>query len=627
MDKRSVLGFILIGIVLMVWLYWNSGNQQKTTQNLKRTQDSILSENEKINQDKEKKEKLLISESIDSLKQTLNNDSLAVDSLKIKYGNKFYTSSINYPDAAQEKVITVSNNLTEIVFSNYGGGLKMYTIKNTETWDKKPLQLVDWRAGKELHLLFTSKEGRSINTKDFVFESDFTDNSKINIENDGSYKLKFTLNLDPNGTEKIIKTYSFHPDKYEFDVNYEFVNPGKFIADNKYQIVWESSLNLSEFRSDQEATFAEASAYMGGELEYIDATDDTETYREDLNGNTDFVSMRTKYFGLYIIPTERKGDGAYLSGYKENLKDQGLMENYSIAVKMDIKNSSLEKSAFKILIAPLDYSLLKSYELELEKTLRFSLDFIVRPIAQYMILPVFLFLHSFIPSWGLVIILFALLLKIVLNPLTKTQMNSMKKLSEINPKITAIREKYKDDPVKANQQIMKMYKEEKINPAGGCLPMLLQLPILYALFGVFNSTIELRHASFLWIKDLSAPDVILHLPFKIPLFGIDDISGIALLMGITMFIQQKMTITDPKQKAMVYIMPVMLTLLFFSFPAGLNLYYFSFNLFSIIQQYYNKRKDSAKELDKENGMKTVTATVLESKKKNSSSKGFKKLKK
>ena len=524
-------------------------------------------------------------------------------------------------------MITVSNNLTEIVFSNYGGGLKMYTIKNTETWDKKPLQLVDWRAGKELHLLFTSKEGRSINTKDFVFESDFTDNSKINIENDGSYKLKFTLNLDPNGTEKIIKTYSFHPDKYEFDVNYEFVNPGKFIADNKYQIVWESSLNLSEFRSDQEATFAEASAYMGGELEYIDATDDTETYREDLNGNTDFVSMRTKYFGLYIIPTERKGDGAYLSGYKENLKDQGLMENYSIAVKMDIKNSSLEKSAFKILIAPLDYSLLKSYELELEKTLRFSLDFIVRPIAQYMILPVFLFLHSFIPSWGLVIILFALLLKIVLNPLTKTQMNSMKKLSEINPKITAIREKYKDDPVKANQQIMKMYKEEKINPAGGCLPMLLQLPILYALFGVFNSTIELRHASFLWIKDLSAPDVILHLPFKIPLFGIDDISGIALLMGITMFIQQKMTITDPKQKAMVYIMPVMLTLLFFSFPAGLNLYYFSFNLFSIIQQYYNKRKDSAKELDKENGMKTVTATVLESKKKNSSSKGFKKLKK
>ena len=229
---------------------------------------------------------------------------------------------------------------------------------------------------------------------------------------------------------------------------------------------------------------------------------------------------------------------------------------------MEIKNDALEKSSFMILLTPLDYNILKSYEIDLEKTLRFSLDFMVRPIAQYVILPVLFFMHSVIPSWGIVIMLFALIMKIVLNPLTKTQMNSMKKMSQINPKITAIREKHKDDPVKANQQIMKIYKDEKINPAGGCLPMLIQLPILYALFGVFNSTIELRQAGFLWIKDLAAPDVILQLPFKLPIFGIDQISGLALLMGITMFIQQKMTVTDPKQKALVYIMPVMLTLLF-----------------------------------------------------------------
>jgi YidC/Oxa1 family membrane protein insertase len=348
---------------------------------------------------------------------------------------------------------------------------------------------------------------------------------------------------------------------------------------------------MTEFRSDQEAAFAEAFAYMGGELETIDATSIDEEYKGDFNGSTEYVGLRTKYFGVYLIPQDRKGDGAFMSGYHEKLKDEGARENYSIAVKMDIRNDKSEKSTFKILITPLDYNILKSYGIELEKTLRFSLDFMVRPIAQYMILPVFLFLHNMIPSWGLVIIIFALLMKIVLNPLTKTQMKSMKKMSELSPKITSIREKYKDDPVKANQQIMKLYKEEKINPAGGCLPMLLQLPILYALFGVFNSTIELRNASFLWIKDLSAPDVILNLPFKIPIFGIDQVSGLALAMGITMFIQQKMTITDPKQKAMVYIMPVMLTLLFFSFPAGLNLYYFMFNLFSIIQQYWTNKKN------------------------------------
>ncbi len=223
--------------------------------------------------------------------------------------------------------------------------------------------------------------------------------------------------------------------------------------------------------------------------------------------------------------------------------------------------------------------------------MRFSLDFMVRPIAQYAILPFFLFLHKFISNWGIVIIIFSIVMKIVLTPFTRFQMKSMKKMGELQPKMNAIREKYKDEPQKQQQMMMKLYKEEKINPAGGCLPLLLQLPILYALFGVFSSTIELRQAYFgLWIHDLSVPDAVLQLPFKIPLFGIDYISGLAVLMGITMFIQQKMTVKDPKQMAMVYMMPIMLTFLFTTLPAGLNLYYFMFNLLSIIEQYFVTKK-------------------------------------
>jgi len=153
--------------------------------------------------------------------------------------------------------------------------------------------------------------------------------------------------------------------------------------------------------------------------------------------------------------------------------------------------------------------------------------------------------------------------------------------------MTEIREKHKEDPQKMNQQIMRLYKEYGVNPAGGCLPMLLQLPILYALWAVFGSTIELRQAHFIWwIQDLASPDVIATLPAKIPIFGIDKISGLALAMGVTMFIQQKMTVKDPKQKMMVWMMPVMMTLLFTNFPSGLNLYYFVFNLLSIVQQSY-----------------------------------------
>ncbi len=583
MEKRSILGFVLIGVVLMIWLYWNSGNQQKVAQNNKSKTDSI-----KITEQTKDK---LSDTNLLKTPSSVTSDSLLADSLKIKFGSIFASNAIGNPDASPEKLIVVETDNVQKEFSNYGGGVKQYIVKNYEAWDKKPLQLVDWKKGSELHLLFTSKDGKLINTKDLIFQSNYPIGNKVNINTDSNFKLIYTLMVTSDSSERISKIYTFQKDKYEFDVTYELQNSSKFLADNKYQVVWESSLNLTEFRSDQEATYSEAFAYMGGELEKIDATSVDQQYKEDFNGTTDYVSLRNKYFGAFIIPTNRKGDGAFISGSMEHLKDQGVRENYTVAIKMDVKDDKLEKSTFNILITPLDYNILKSYELELEKTLRFSLDFIVRPIAQYVILPVFLFMHKFIPSWGLVIILFALLMKTVLNPLTKTQMNSMKKMSQLNPKITAIREKYKDDSVKANQQIMKLYKEEKINPAGGCLPMLLQLPILYALFGVFNSTIELRHASFLWIKDLSAPDVIMHLPFKIPIFGIDQISGLAIAMGVTMFIQQKMTVTDPKQKAFVYVMPVMLTLLFFSFPAGLNLYYFMFNLFSILQQWWTNRKN------------------------------------
>ncbi|HMS34307.1 MAG TPA: membrane protein insertase YidC [Ignavibacteria bacterium] len=590
MDKRSILGFILIGIVLMMWLYWNSSNQQKLAQtNKPKTDSGKIIEQNKIPEKETESEK--------QLSGNIPADSLKNDSLVLKLGKTFAPKGIGNTQSQPEKIITLENEKVQMEFSNYGGGLKKYTIKNYDTWDKKPLQLVDWKTGKELHLLFTSRDGKLINTKDLIFESSYPEWKKIDLKTDSSFKLVYTLYISADSSEKISKIYNFYNELFEFDVTYEFSNPVKFIADNKYQVVWESSLNLTEYRSDQEATFAEAFAYMGGELETLDATSIGEQYKGDFNGNTDYVSLRTKYFGLFIIPKDRKGDGAFMSGYRETLKDNGAREHYSVAIKMDIKNDKTEKSTFMILLTPLDYKILKSYEMELEKTMRFSLDFIVRPIAQYVILPVFLFLHSMIPSWGIVIIIFAFLMKVVLNPLTKTQMKSMKKMSQLNPKITSIREKYKDDPVKANQQIMKLYKEEKINPAGGCLPMLLQLPILYALFGVFNSTIELRNESFLWIKDLSSPDVILNLPFKIPIFGISQISGLALAMGVTMFIQQKMTVTDPKQKAMVYIMPVMLTLLFFSFPAGLNLYYFMFNLFSITQQWWTNKKNPANETE------------------------------
>ncbi len=250
-------------------------------------------------------------------------------------------------------------------------------------------------------------------------------------------------------------------------------------------------------------------------------------------------------------------------------------------------------------MGPLDYDIVKSYGRHLDGMMSLGAAWIIRPISEYVMIPIFNLLRWLIPNFGVVIIVFSIIIKIALHPLTKTSMNSMKKMQALTPMMNEVREKYKDDPQKMNQAIMNLYKDYGVNPAAGCLPLLLQMPILFALYAVFRSSIELRQASFVgWITDLSIPDTIAHLPFSIPFFGITDISGLAVLMGITMFVQQKMTVTDPRQKAMVWMMPILMTLMFNSLPSGLNLYYFVFNLLSIGQQVWINKQHGDEPLRK-----------------------------
>jgi YidC/Oxa1 family membrane protein insertase len=269
--------------------------------------------------------------------------------------------------------------------------------------------------------------------------------------------------------------------------------------------------------------------------------------------------------------------------------NNGLKKNFALALKMPLMTGS-GRTRVTVYLGPLDFDIVKGYKRGLEQIMSLGSAWIIRPISEYVMIPLFQFLHMFIPNYGWVIIAFSIIIKLALQPLTRTSMKSMKRMQALTPMMTEIREKFKDDPNKQNQQIMNLYKEYGVNPAAGCLPMLLQMPILFALYAVFRSSIGLRQSAFMfWIGDLSIPDTVLRLPFTIPLFGITDVSGLALAMGITMFLQQKMTVTDPRQKAMVWMMPVLMTLMFNSLPSGLNLYYFVFNLLAIGQQvWFNK---------------------------------------
>ena len=589
MDRNTIIAFVLISAILIVWLFLNS--PQPPPQNGK-ISDSTIVTNERIRETVQEKIQDLDIES--KLENTRKADSL-------KFGTFFPAPK------GEEKIIKIENDLVKMEFSTRGGNIKKYYLKKFRNWysidvEKEKnfyyehVQLINYSKGGDYNLSFVTSDGKAINTGKLDFKYSGTQDY-YNLSKDDSLTISFSLNVDKN--KKLIKRFTIYGDRYVLNTEVELNEMGSVISNGAIDLVWNNGIRFVEENTVDEATYSNASAFYGDEQVIIDASTAGEIVEKDFTGRIDWIAVRNKYFAAIVSPKNPNNiEGGYIKGENIALSNQGIKELYTTRLIIPIKNPILEKHEFSLYIGPIDYSILKNEGNNLEEIVDFGsffgLKFIVRPIAEFVLLPLFTFLHIFIPNYGFVIIVFSLIIKIVLYPLTKSSLHSMKKMQLLQPKIAEIKEKLKDDPQKMNKETMKLYSTYGINPAGGCLPLLLQMPIFVALWGLFQVAIELRQQPFMfWINDLSRPDVIASLPMKIPLFGIDKISGLALLMGITTFIQQKMTVKDPKQQSLVYIMPVMLTLMFMSFPSGLNLYYFMFNLFSIIQQFYvNKKHDN-----------------------------------
>ena len=339
---------------------------------------------------------------------------------------------------------------------------------------------------------------------------------------------------------------------------------------------------------DDDLNFSRAYAFMADELYDVDASDDYG--EEDLNGSVEWAAVRSKYFLVSLIPADpSRTNGVTIGGIK-SIRNDVPVKNFNFNIEKQFEPIKSQTDNFTVYMGPLDYYVLDEYDANLEDLIMNKgwYERIFRPISL-LIVPAFKFLYRFIPNYGFVIIVFSILIKILLHPLTKKSYQSMSEMQYLQPKMTELREKYKDDAQRLNKEMMRLYKERNINPLGGCIPMLLQMPVLIALFNVFRSTIQLRNQPFiLWITDLSAPDA-LYLGFELPFIG-DNIHVLPIFMGLTMIWQSKMTMTDPKQKLMIYFMPVFLIFIFYSLPSGLNLYYAIFNVLSMVQTRMIKKK-------------------------------------
>lgn len=566
MDKRSTFGFVLIGIILLGWMWLQAPPPQQHPAPADTTQ---------------------VHRAV--APDTVRHEVPVTAPTPHEAGVGELGAAFSGRETGDEKIVTISTELYTTEISTRGGLIRKWELEKYKTWDGVPVQLMPEENGGDISVLFTSRDGRLINTHGLFFDIDGPRWQHIALKGDDSCTVSFALRANNGG--RIVKRFTFHGNKYAFGLKLDFERMDSVISNFEYQVVWEKGIRYAEENSVDESSFAMAYAYSGGELTEIDASKMGEKVQRDISGAADWVAQRNKYFIAAMLPKGVRSEGAYLEGVAKPLPDHGIHEQYGMALKMPFRGRASESTEMDVYIGPLEYDRMKAFGRGLESTMNLGAAWIIRPISEFVMIPLFKFLRWFIPNYGVVIIVFSLIIKIALHPLNRTSMRSMRKMQKLAPMIEEIKAKHKDDQQKMSQATMSLYKEYGANPASGCLPMVLQMPILFALYAVFRSSIELRQSSFVWwIKDLSIPDHVLKLPFTIPLVGITAFSGLALLMTATTIIQQKQTVTDPRQKAMVWMMPLMMLIIFNNLPSGLNLYYFVFNLLSIAQQYWFNRQ-------------------------------------
>jgi len=546
LDKRTVIALLLIGLVIVLYPYYVQ-----------------LITGEKRVPPSDKVEQVL-------------PDTLSIEEEEPGVSPEPLAEITPSTTSLTEKKVFVENSLYKGVFSSKGALLTSLILKKYEYSQDGLIEIVPEDSIFPLNLYFPDIN-LDLSKVDFTADKEYLSLSKAYPTD----TLSFTFSDE---VISVVKRFIFFEDRYDFrcqlQVSSKDMNLGR-----TYFLSWKSGVNPTETNLQEDLSHFGAYSMQGTEMVKINKFEepkdsDIGVMDEHRTGNTKWAATKSKYFLASLVPLSREAVGFKAEGNRKvKYLDDKRLEEKKIGVSLEIPISGNNfQDEFMVYVGPIDYHVLKDYKIGLENLVDLGWK-IIKPfsLAVWWVL---VNLHKVIPNYGLVIIVFTILLKFLFHPLTHKSVTSAAKMQDLQPKMAALKEKFKKDPQKMNQEIMKLYKEQGVNPLGGCLPLLLQMPVFYGLFVVFRSTIELRGATFIfWLNDLSQMDKYYILP---------------IIMAVTMFWQQKMTIKDPKQMVMVYLMPVLFFFLFKSFPAGLTLYWTFFNILSLIEQYYIRSKNKPK---------------------------------
>ncbi|HEY8389249.1 MAG TPA: membrane protein insertase YidC [Parasegetibacter sp.] len=564
MDRNTVIGFILLAVLFFGYFFYNR-QDQLAAQMERARMDSIARANQPV-----------ISESdTASVKITpVGADSATADSVSNAFAGVYGT----------EEVLVLENDVLRISFTNKGGQPKMVELKSFLSLDSMPVKLVQNNGFDKISYAINTGENRSAQTADLYFQP-----AKIIRQDDGSQIISYSLELG-NG-QTVTHQYTLRRNDYMIDWNVELTGADRLLTQQSFNLVWQARAKQQEKDIRYEKQQSQITFWENNEFDYFNVFSRNSIKYENA---VQWVSVKQQFFSQVLISKSPFAGGE--TNWEVPHDSIPLIASAITNLRMQVPVGTVANLPFQIYYGPNDYHLLKSYKLGLENNVNLGQGFyaFVKYVNKWLVLPLFDFFKSFIGSYGIVILLLTIVIRLLISPLTYSSYLSGARMKALRPELEALKKKLGDDQQAYAMEQMKLFREAGVNPLGGCIPALLQIPIFFALFSFFNSSVDLRGQNFLWSDDLSAYDSIAQLPFYIWGFG-DHVSLFTLLAVITSFLISFLNMgmtpdqNNPMLKYMPYIFPIILLGIFNSLPSALTWYYTVSNLITLVLQFVIQR--------------------------------------
>lgn len=585
MSKQSIIGLILMFLVLLGFSYWQTSKMQKERE---------AQAGQTAREMAEQAGRQTGSAEFPASSETTADSAVSSRKKKIDAGNPFSLAA-----QGEERHFTLENDVFKLDFNNRGGRIAGITLKEYLTYQKEDLVLFN-EAKSDFYLQFFARN-RAIRTDHYYFECIAPEKSVISGSDSAVVRMRlYPTQSDSAGPGSVFDknryiefVYTVYGDQYMMGFDMNFVNTQDLVAANTnfLDLVWKARLDqLEKARQMESMNTAVYYKPTADKVRYLKETKDDE---ENLSTSSKWISFKQQFFSVTLV-ADQEFSSAEIRNFTRKSAEPGYLKDLEATIGIPYAGSSDQHIGMRMYAGPNKFRILRDYHLDLERQIPLGWSFfLMQWINRVAVIPVFDFLEAKGLNYGLIILILTILLKIVIFPLTFKSYISSAKMRVIQPEVNELNKKYPKPEQAMDKQkaMMSLYKKAGISPMSGCIPMLLQFPILLAMFRFFPASIELRQQPFLWADDLSSYDSIANLPFNIPFYGA-HVSLFALLMAVSNLFYTRMTMKQqassnqmPGMKFMMYFMPIMLLGFLNSYSAALNYYYFLSTIITFLQMF------------------------------------------